>query len=773
MDIIASVKHYTELGWALVTIPAGSKAPTNYGWQQPERALRQPDDAMRYYKSNPTHNVGLLHSASGTCAIDIDHLEWSRMAFTALGLDLDDILAKAPRIIGRPGRGKAIFKAHRDDLKTHKIAWPDPSGKGSSVVFEFRGGATQDVLPPSLHPDTMQSYTWDGPSYVDLPLLPEPLQIMWDQWERFRVQLLDACPWKPKPQFQAPLRKRIQSEATSVIDAYNAAHAMAQLLPQYGYRQTAKDRFLSPNSKSGLSGVILFEDGTAYSHHGSDPFDSAHSFDCFDLYTHCEHAGNVREAVKAAAAYLNINTDPAYTYGPQDAEAIAHGGQVANNIIPSRRVAPIGEPDNPLASIPEHLLSIPGILQDVVNFYETTAIKTQPQFSVQTAIALGSVAMGRRWTTSQRNFTSLYLLNIGETGCGKEHAKTVIEAMLDAAGIGNLIGPSGYTSASGVFSALLSRPIHVAVIDELGRALKSAANRNMQHKADSLTAIMEAFGRQDGALRPQGYATLGLTKEQQESFEKVVRRPSLTLLGMSTPSEFYGAISGGDIASGLLNRFLIVKSEIGAQMSQERRMVEIGDRIKDWLREAATAVGDGGNMSGLDTADMPPSPVVVAFSRASLDLLRDYEAELLSAIKVENESGLEAMHNRSREIAMRISLIVARSMGQTEIGPEPMRWAIDYVRFYSGRAIEMFKENMAESDHQAAVKACFAKIQKAGLKGVTEAELEKKVRKFAALEPIRQKAVMDKLASNYGCECRNVNEGKRGRPRMAWFVPVS
>jgi len=302
MDIIASVKHYTELGWALVTIPAGSKAPTNYGWQQPERALRQPDDAMRYYNANPTHNVGLLHSASGTCAIDIDHLEWSRMAFTALGLDLDAILAKAPRIIGRPGRGKAIFRAHRDDLKTHKIAWPDPSGKGSSVVFEFRGGATQDVLPPSLHPDTMQAYRWDGPSYADLPLLPEPIQIMWDQWDRFRIQLLDACPWKPKPQFQAPLRKRIQSEATSVIDAYNAAHSMAQLLPQYNYRQTAKDRFLSPNSKSGLAGVILFEDGTAYSYHGSDPFDSAHSFDCFDLYTHAEHAGNVREAVKAAAA---------------------------------------------------------------------------------------------------------------------------------------------------------------------------------------------------------------------------------------------------------------------------------------------------------------------------------------------------------------------------------------------------------------------------------------------------------------------------------------
>ena len=770
MDIIASVKHYTELGWALVSIPAGSKAPTTYGWQQPEKALRRPEDAVAYYQRNATHNVGLLHAASGTCAIDIDHLENSRIAFTALGLDLDAILAAAPRIVGRPGRGKALFRAHRDDLKTHKLAWPDPSGKGASVVFELRAGGAQDVLPPSIHPDTMQPYTWDGPSYTELPLLPEPIQIIWDQWDRFRVQFLDACPWKPRPQLQAPLRKRVQSEGTSVIEAYNAAHNMAELLTQYGYKQTAKDRFLSPNSKSGLAGVILFEDGTAYSHHASDPFDSAHSFDCFELFTQCEHAGNVREAVKAAADYLNLNTDPTYAYTPEDAEYIAHGKQVAAKIIPSLRTK---APDNPLAAIPDHLLSVPGILQDVVNYYATTAIMAQPQFAVQTAIALGSVVMGRRWATSQRNFTSLFLLNIGETGCGKEHAKTVIETMLDASGCGNLIGPSGYTSASGVFSALLSRPTHIAIIDELGRALKSAANRNMQHKADSLTAIMEAFGRQDGALRPQGYATLGLTKEQQESFEKVVRRPSLTLLGMSTPTEFYGAISGGDVASGLLNRFLIVKTEIDEQMSQERRMVEVSDRLKDWIRDTASAHGGDGNLSGTDTADLPPSPVVVAFTKAALDMLRDYEAELLVAKRGTRESGLDAMHNRSREIAMRISLIVARSMGQTEIGPEPMQWAIDYVRFYSARTIAMFAENMAESDHQAAVKAVYAKVQKAGLRGITVAELEKAVRKFAALEPFKQKAVMEKLAESYGIECRNVNEGKRGRPRMAWFVPAT
>jgi putative DNA primase/helicase len=66
--------YCSKLGWYLVTIPAGSKGPTSFGWQKPERALSDPDEARKYYEQNPTHNVGLLHGASGTCAIDIDHV---------------------------------------------------------------------------------------------------------------------------------------------------------------------------------------------------------------------------------------------------------------------------------------------------------------------------------------------------------------------------------------------------------------------------------------------------------------------------------------------------------------------------------------------------------------------------------------------------------------------------------------------------------------------------------------------------------------------------
>ena len=157
--------------------------------------------------------------------------------------------------------------------------------------------------------------------------------------------------------------------------------------------------------------------------------------------------------------------------------------------------------------------------------------------------------MGRRWVTDQTKLhQSLYFLNIGETGSGKEHTKSVLEDLLEEAGLEELIGPAGYTSGAGVLSTLTKKPTHVSVIDELGRQLKAAAAKGMQHKADALTALMECFGRQDGVLRQQGYATNTMKSSEAEKLEKVVKRPSLTLVGMSTPSEFMQAISGGDVA---------------------------------------------------------------------------------------------------------------------------------------------------------------------------------------------------------------------------------
>ncbi len=754
--------YCSKLGWFLVSIPPGTKGPTKFGWQKPERALSDPEQARLYYEENPNHNVGLLHGASGTCAIDIDSVENTQLIFESLGIDFSELMQSAPQIIGRENRGKLIFKAP-PDLITHKISWPtkeDP--RKTEVVFELRAGAVQDVLPPSIHPDTNRPYSWAGRSIFDgLPELPSQLLTLWREWDKIRPQMMEVCPWKKEPDFQPPRKQRPKGDSTSVIDAFNEAHDMHTLLVEYGYKQTFKNRYLSPNSTSKLAGVKLFEDGRAFSHHASDPFGN-HSFDCFELWLQFEHMGNTSKAVKEAAQMLNVTQEPDYDY---DREAIEHGAKVANSILSK----PSKTSDDPLDTVPEHLLSVPGVLQDVVNYYATTAIKPQPQFSVQAALAFGSVVMGRRWVTDQRNFTSLYFLNIGETGSGKEHTKSVLEDLLEEADLEELIGPAGYTSGAGVLSTLTKKPTHVSVIDELGRQLKAAAAKGMQHKADALTALMECFGRQDGVLRQQGYATNTMKSSEAEKLEKVVKRPSLTLVGMSTPSEFMQAISGGDVASGLLNRFIIVKSEIGIQMSQEKRSSSITDRLSKWSKEHAHAkVGDldGGNIH-----DLPPHPIEVLFTPEAKKLLRGYEEKLVAAIKKETGSGLEPMYNRSREVAMRLSLIIARSMGQEAIGSDAMQWSIDYVDHYAKQTIEMFRANMSEGPFEATCKAVYARIEKSGLGGMTERELSRGVSAFANMDRRKRADVLDALQTDKGIECRDQNQGVRGRPRFAYFAP--
>jgi hypothetical protein len=137
---------YCKLGWYIVPIPPAAKGPTHKEWQRPERALSDAAAAKKFFEQYPTHNVGLLHSASGTCCIDIDHVENTKLIFNSMGIDYDELMQSAPQIIGREDRGKLLFRAP-PHLTRRALAWPKQSGGKSEVVFELRAGNVQDVLP--------------------------------------------------------------------------------------------------------------------------------------------------------------------------------------------------------------------------------------------------------------------------------------------------------------------------------------------------------------------------------------------------------------------------------------------------------------------------------------------------------------------------------------------------------------------------------------------------------------------------------------------------
>ena len=750
----AEAKRYDRLGWSLVGIPTGTKGPTTFGWQQ--RAT-----PPEHWRKSPSDNIGLLHSFSGTCAVDIDQMENTRLIFEALNIDIDEVLNSGPRIVGRPNRGKVLFKAPAG-LTTRKISWPIKDDKRKTeVIFELRAGSVQDVLPPSVHPDTGNNYTWSGIPPEEIGELPPKLLTIWREWDRFRPQMMDLCPWREAPAFKPPRPKdrRINSEKKSVISAYNEATPILAALEGAGYQRHG-NRWLSPNSGSGIPGVVVFDDGRAYSHHASDPFDAEHSFDAFDVFCHYEHLGNVSAAVRAAAEMLDMDRLPPM-WSDEDREMIRHGCEVAKAIMSNGQQREVQSGD-----VPAHLLTVPGVLGDVVEYSARTCIKAQPQFDVQAALALGSVVMGRRFITDNRNMTGLYFLNVAKTGTGKEHANTVIEDVLEAAGLIDLRGPNGYTSATGVLSTLKDRPCHLTVIDEFGAYLKSTAAKGNQHRADAMVMLMEAFGRQTKTLRNLGYSTVGLNDAQKKSLSIAIRSPSITMIGMTTPETFYESIGSRDVASGFLNRLLIVESKRPRSLSRTPEKIDVPADVISWARAAAEAhAEDSGNLSD-NGHEFPPDPVLVPFTARARDLLREYERTITDR---QNEAdkgggGLSDMMNRSREIAMRLSLIVAHSLGEREINDTAVQWAIDYVDFYLRQTLDAMSANISEGDTDEIRKKVAEAIRQAGNMGLKMSELLKRVPKLGNQKKHERDGVLAMVCEDYPIE-RMVQKPPTGKGR--------
>ncbi|MBT5663955.1 MAG: hypothetical protein HOJ06_01340 [Rhodospirillaceae bacterium] len=191
-------------------------------------------------------------------------------------------------------------------------------------------------------------------------------------------------------------------------------------------------------------------------------------------------------------------------------------------------------------AMPEELLNPPGILGDMVAFYNATARARQPGFAVQTALAIGSIICSRNYQTTKNNFSSLYFLNVAKSGSGKEHIKTVIDEVLTAAGMEDLMNGSGYTSAGAVFSTLLRKPRHLTIIDEFGRYLEAAANNKNTNLLEANTQLMEAIGRCHGVVRPTAYSTMTLSKGKAvELADRYCMNPAISMVTMTTPSVLF------------------------------------------------------------------------------------------------------------------------------------------------------------------------------------------------------------------------------------------
>jgi len=173
----ASIDAYIRHGWSLVPIPAGTKGPRTPGWNLKPNALKSHTELPAGY------GIGLAHAYSGTMALDIDEWDSTVEALKDHDIDLQALYDANDAVIvdsGRAGHGKLLYQM------PFGLALPSKKILINSVTaYELRcatanGLTVQDVMPPSIHPDTGQPYRWAGKGHwMRLPTIPQPLLDLW------------------------------------------------------------------------------------------------------------------------------------------------------------------------------------------------------------------------------------------------------------------------------------------------------------------------------------------------------------------------------------------------------------------------------------------------------------------------------------------------------------------------------------------------------------------------------------------------------------------
>lgn len=181
----ASVDMYIRHGWHLVPIPPGTKGPRHRNWNHKQNCLKSHNDLPTGW------GIGLAHAYSGTMALDVDHWHRATVELAKYDIDLHELYHAVDAVVvdsGRDGHGKLLYAMPFGlVLPSKKLIDYRAEDDTRYNYLDFRcatvnGLTVQDILPPSIHPDTSRPYQWSGRGHWSrLPIIPMPLLDMWHE----------------------------------------------------------------------------------------------------------------------------------------------------------------------------------------------------------------------------------------------------------------------------------------------------------------------------------------------------------------------------------------------------------------------------------------------------------------------------------------------------------------------------------------------------------------------------------------------------------------
>lgn len=377
------------------------------------------------------------------------------------------------------------------------------------------------------------------------------------------------------------------------------------------------------------------------------------------------------------------------------------------------------------APFPPHLLEPPGIVGEMIDYINKSSKKRQPILALGAALAAAGTIMGQRFQTDQGLRTNLYILGVGESGCGKDAARSAIKKLFEVAGIGELAGTEDLASDSAVMTALEENPSQLFLIDEIGRFLKvtNQSSAKNSHLYNVISVLLKLYSSANQVFRGKSYA--------DSSNKKVIDSPNLCIYGTTVPRSLFDGLSVENITDGFLSRFLIFESEDPDPKPSGRRRLatqvinaELINNVKE-IFETERNVVDRGDLDRVSKVN----PCVVRMVGDAESLALDYENFVYEKRKViRKNKSLDNVYNRAPQFAEQIALIVA--IGRNHLNPvielDDMKYGIDLTNYLTDRMHFIALHHISNNELEAIFKKILNMVRGYGKNGITRSQFTRK-----------------------------------------------
>lgn len=481
-------KHYEN---GIPLIPLRGKIPLIPAWQTFSLKMPTQEVVDEFEKSYKGCNFGVvLGPASELCAIDLD-------------VDIPEIAELIPPSPFQRRGKKGFVRFYRADLKN-----PPVSRTHREVGIEILYTGRQAVIPPSIHPETNEPYGWMGPDdLLNLNLRAElPLFSRSDQEILFTK--LHNGKYLVQPDLRNPSQEGRNNKLVDIITAMRC-HGKPEdqiILEVYEYDKNRHN-------------PRLFMDP-------AEPF----------------RAKNEEEALYAAWKLVSSVTS-----------SLIRNKAIPIEFFDEEKLLKEDEKQTHLENQPIDTVQYdlpkpsPGLLLDAMELIQKMSTRRNYSLSMGGAISLFATLFSNKFTF-QGIWPNMYVLNLADTGAGKNAPQEFAKKVLFESNLTDYLGQGGYRSGAAFLKNLSAKQTRLDIIDEVS-SIFSMMNSNLAFQADLMEFMCQVWSSSNSWFMAH--------EQKSEENTSTAYHPCINILGSTTQAGLTGSISKFFFSKGLIPRFVI------------------------------------------------------------------------------------------------------------------------------------------------------------------------------------------------------------------------